>query len=371
MGTSTSSTVIDAAALPDAITIISVPAAHPYIRQITADPGVTVLPDPPVAGAAPGVWWPPAALDPGWIASHRADADLLHIHFGTESFAPGHLTACIAAAHEAGWPVVFTMHDLDHPQLRDSSAYLRQVAELVGGADAVTTLTPGAAAEVARRFGRDAVVIPHPSVLARDAVVAPTPESPAVRVGVHLKDLRPNVDGPATVRALAGALDLLHRDGLDVRAEVRLHPAVRDDDARAEVRRLAARSEQITLVEHERLTDDGLVGALSTIDIAVLPYRHGTHSGWLELCWDLALPVAAPQVGFYAEQHDDGSVATFTPGDAGSLASALRALMPAGSAPSDRTATIVRRRASRSQTDAVAAARHAELYRRLIAERRA
>lgn len=352
----------------DPVTIVSVPAGHPYIRQITADPRVTVLADPVAPGADPAVWWPPAALDPAWIEAHAGEARLLHIHFGTESFPPGHLTDCVDAAHRAGWPVVFTLHDLEHPQLGDGAAYLRQLDELMAGADAVVTLTAGAASEIAERWKRRAVVIPHPSVLPRGA--DPRASAGAERlVGVHLKDLRPNVDGPGTVRALGKALDSLRDAGHEVRAEVRMHRRVRDADAAAEVRRLCEASSAIDLIEHDRLEDADLFDALARLDACVLPYRHGTHSGWLELCWDLGVPVAAPTVGFYGEQHPDDSVAAFRPSDGADLAAALSALW-AGQAPrpgsSERRALVADRAAVREVADAAIAERHAELYLRLL-----
>jgi hypothetical protein len=39
------------------------------------------------------------------------------------------------------------------------------------------------------------------------------------------------------------------------------------------------------------------------IDVSVLPYRFGTHSGWLEACHDLGTTVVAPDCGFYAQQR--------------------------------------------------------------------
>ena len=42
----------------------------------------------------------------------------------------------IDTAHAVGWPVVYTAHDLEHPQLGDQAAYARQLDELVLGADA-------------------------------------------------------------------------------------------------------------------------------------------------------------------------------------------------------------------------------------------
>jgi len=35
----------------------------------------------------------------------------------------------------------------------------------------------------------------------------------------------------------------------------------------------------------------------------VLPYRFGTHSGWLEACFDLGTPVLAPTCGYFAQQR--------------------------------------------------------------------
>lgn len=351
------------------IVVVSVPAAHPYVRQVTATSGIRVLADVVADGPA-GRWWPPAALDPAWIAAHADSADLLHVHFGTESFAPGHLTACIRAAHDAGWPVVFTVHDLEHPQLGSQDAYAAQLDELVAGTDALITLTPGAAAAVRERWGRDAAVLPHPAILPAEAVVPSVRTTGEVRVGTHLKDLRPNVDGPGTVRALAAAVERLRADGLTAVGEVRMHHRVRDERVRDEVRELCERSGTIALLEHERLSDAELLVALSRLDACMLPYRHGTHSGWLELCWDLAVPVAAPAVGCYGQQHRDGSVAVFAAGDGDALGAAVARLLHAPdstrAATPERVAAIARRRDIRRRTDTAVAAAHESLYRRLL-----
>ncbi|PZU41173.1 MAG: hypothetical protein DI573_01885 [Microbacterium sp.] len=354
-----------------AVTVASAPAGHPFVARITAAPGISLLPDPPVPGAPAGVWWPPAVLDPVWIARNASSAQLLHIHFGTESYSAGELAAAIDAAHDAGWPVVFTVHDLDHPQLGDQTRYAEQLDVLVGGADAVITLTPGAASAIAGRWNRECLVIPHPSMVAPDALPPRVRTSDETLMGVHLKDIRPNVDGPGTVRTLLQAAAELRSHGVHARVEVRLHHGVRDEDSRREVRRLCAKDDHATLVEHERLSDAELDVALSRLDVAVLPYRHGTHSGWLELCWDLGVPVVAPAVGFYAEQHPDDSVASYAPGDVAGLAAALTALL--GDADANRAGSPARtdlriaRRARRRASDAAAAETHAALYRRLLA----
>ena len=360
-----------------AVRVVSVPAGHPYVRSVTASIAIETLPDPQPEGVPLGQWWPPAALDPDWIRGHAADADILHIHFGTESFSEERLRATIAAARAAGWPVVFTVHDLVHPQLQDQTPYERQLDILVPAADALITLTPGAAAEIERRWGRRALVMPHPALLAAPTVDHGTmPRSDGFRVGVHLKDLRSNVAAETTVAALAAALELLAATGVDATAEVRMHRSARDSPLRERVRELCAASDRLELVEHERIDDTALAEALAALDACVLPYGHGTHSGWLELCWDLAVPVAVPEVGFYSEQHADGSIAAFVPDpDGASLASALRALLESEaatrSATGDRAAAMVRRRVQRIRVDDGVAAAHAALYRRLVDARRA
>jgi hypothetical protein len=368
------------------IRVVSIPAQHPYVASVTMPAGITVLPDPRPLGAPAGVWWPPVALDPQWIRAHASTADLLHIHFGTESFTAGHLVECLSAAREAGWPVVFTVHDLEHPQLIDQAGYRAQLDVLIPGADALLTLTKGAAAEIRSRWGRTALVVPHPAVVP-DAVLAeavlpepvlPEPVLPAeltvtptIRVGMHLKDLRSNIDAVAMASALCAAIDRLAADGLDVSAELRLHRTVRDDGVRETIRELAHRDERVTLVEHERLDDAALYRAIGGLDVCVLPYQHGTHSGWLEMCWDLGTAVVAPRVGFYAEQHPDGTVVSFEPDQLGSaLAEALRTAIdsPMSTRPgsTDRVREVSRRRGLRaSELDALTQA-HLALYRELV-----
>jgi glycosyltransferase involved in cell wall biosynthesis len=353
--------------------VASVPSGHPYVQRVTAAPDVVPLPDPPVPGAPPDVWWPPVALDPAWITAHRDAIDILHIHFGTESFRTGHLTSCIRTAQRLGCPVVYTAHDLTHPQLVSQDAYEAQLDELMHEADAIVTLTPGAADEIRRRWRVIAEVIPHPSLLARDAVIPVARTSADIRVGTFLKDLRPNIDGPATVRALLAAVGQLRQAGVPAVAEVRMHHEVRDGAAREEVRRLCAEVENASYLEHARQSDHELAISLSRLDACVLPYGYGTHSGWLELCWDLGVPAAVPDVGYYHEQHRDGSVGVFRPGNAVALASALAALLshPLATKPgsADRRRLIADRRLVRARTDAAAAASHSDLYRRLLQER--
>jgi hypothetical protein len=59
----------------------------------------------------------------------------------------------------------------------------------------------------------------------------------------------------------------------------------------------------VDLRVHSYFSDAELWDYLSALSVSVLPYRFGTHSGWLEACFDLGTAVIAPRCGFYDQQH--------------------------------------------------------------------
>lgn len=357
--------------------VASVPAGHPYIARALAHPDLVVLPDPAPIGAAPGQWWPPVILTPGWLTEHADRVDVLHLHFGTESFEPRQLIAVVDEAHARGIPVVYTVHDLVHPQLADQGAYREQLDVLVPRVDAVLTLSHGAAQVIRDRWDREAVVVKHPRLLPGGMSAPAGVEREEAVIGVFLKDLRPNVDGPSSVAGVIAAVNGLRRRGIAVSGEVRMHRDVRTDSDRDRVRDQIRDTPNVLLIEHDRLDDVALAEALAHLDACVLPYRSGTHSGWLELCWDLGVPVAAPSVGFFGEQHDDPTIGSFALGSSGAgspsspaegdledcLLGILRAGSRAGSA--ERLAVSEARLASREVADRESADVHAALYRSL------
>lgn len=315
-----------------------------------ADPGardgVVRLPDPPVPGAPPGRWWPPPMLDPSWVRDHAADFDVLHVHFGYDDRTPADLTALAAAVRAAGRALVVTVHDLRNPHHADPAAHDAALGVLVPAADALLTLTPGAAAEIARRFGRAATVVPHPHVVPADRLAAPRPSHDGFVVGMHAKSVRANADPVPVARALAAAVAGL--------PGARLRVDAHDDDRG---RAVAAALPGLDVRVHPPFTDDELWDHLRGLDLSVLPYRFGTHSGWLEACHDLGTAVLAPDCGYYAEQapcllygHDEDRL------DVASLQAAVRrahAGRPAWRADPDG------RRAQRERIAAV----HAAVYR--------
>ncbi|WP_306463755.1 glycosyltransferase family 1 protein, partial [Streptomyces sp. WAC07061] len=290
--------------------VASVPAGHVYVRHIHAadgSDGVTLLPDPRPNGApsTSQQWWPPVMLDPDWVRAHHGTFDVYHLHFGFDAQSPEQLTALVGELRLRGKPLVQTVHDLRNPHHLDRRAHDAALDVLVPAADCLITLTPGAAAEIAARWGRTAHVLPHPHVVDEPELSAPRGRRAEFVVGVHAKSLRPNMAPLPVIRALAGITQTLPRARLRVDIHHDAHdPAARAyaPDVMAGLGSLAA-SGLLDLRVHDYFDDGDLWTYLRSLDLSVLPYTFGTHSGWLEACHDLGTAVAAPDCGFYAEQR--------------------------------------------------------------------
>ncbi|MFI5934205.1 hypothetical protein [Actinoplanes sp. NPDC051494] len=351
------------------VTVASIPAGHPYVRHVTRGDGIDLLPDPPPPGAIDGRWWPPVMLDAAWVAANHDRFDVMHVHFGTESYPAEHLRSLVRALRATGRPLVHTLHDLENPQLIDQAPHLEHLDILVPAAAGIITLTAGAAAAIERRWGRVAQVVPHPHVLDLDADRPAGNRTDEVVLGVHLRDIRPGIDAVRAVATLLDAVDRLTARGLAAVARVQVNERVRDENARAEVAALVAAHPAAELRRTERLDDAALARSIADLDIAVLPYRSGTHSGWVELCWDLGVPVAGPRVGHAGEQHP-ADFAAFDAGDGESLARAVRRLVAGAPRPGSagRLARLADRRRQRvAGADAITAA-HTALYDRVLAD---
>lgn len=350
------------------ITVASVPFSHVYVQHIAAehDDGVRRLPDPDPSSpdrSTEQVWWPPVMLQPQWVREH--DFDVFHLQFGFDAWDPADLARIVEALRGSGRPLVQTVHDLRNPHHRDRGLHDAQLDVLVPSADAVLTLTEGAAAEIKRRWGVAATVVPHPHVVpfARMARVAPRRPDAPWRIGLHLKSLRasfnPRVLLPQlvrTTRELPHAVLQVngHRDVLDPGSPHR-------DDELADWLHAAAAAGDLELRVHDFLPDDDLWDYLESLDVSVLPYRFGTHSGWLEACRDLGTAVVAPSCGYYADQ---GPVHTYLHEedefDEGSLHEALLAAYEQGPVPA---LGVAERRTQRAEV----AEAHRAAYRSVLA----
>ena len=333
------------------VRIASVPAGHVYVlhlRDPAGSDGVVRLPDPLVPGAPAGRWWPPPMLEASWVREHAGDFDVMHIHFGYDDRTPAQLSALVGALRAAGRSLVVTVHDLRNPHHTHPAAHDAALDVLVPAADAVLTLTPGAAGVITARWGRAATVVPHPHVVPPDRMVAPRPAHPGFVIGLHAKSVRANSDPVPVARTIAATV-------VDLPG-ARLRIDAHDDDRG---RAVAAAVPGLDVRVHPPFSDTELWDYLAGLDVSVLPYRFGTHSGWLEACHDLGTTVVAPDCGFYGEQgpcliYDDTGCGAANPLDA-AIRTAYRERPVWRADPADRAVQRAR-----------IAATHAEVYRSVL-----
>lgn len=317
--------------------VATVPARHEYLDAVLPTTVRRVRTDR-VTG-----WEPDPLLTPAGLADLRPHLDVVHVHFGYDHLDHRELAVWLADLHRAGVPLVVTVHDLRNPHHPTRERHDRHLRLLLGHAARAVTLTDAAADECAERFGLRPEVVPHPTLL--DAVPPPTASD---EVLVPLKALRGNVRDPLDLVAAAarGAADAGRR------LRVLLDPAVRLDGLDA----LAA-GPGVTLDVRPRLPHDDLVALVAASHAVVLPYRYGTHSGWLELARDVGTHVVAPSCGHYAAQWP--AVETYGNDEAAGLdAGSLRAAVAAVGArprpaPADRTAREAERDLARAYHDAL------------------
>ena len=333
--------------MTDAPRVVTLPAAHAYVDAVVP---VGFRHDArPVDPAAP--WAPDPLWDPeAWDAA-AAGVDVVHVHFGFDHVGPQTLRRWVEVTRRHGVRLVVTVHDLRNPHQRDPGLLDAQWQVLVPAADVVLTLTPGAAREVLDRFGREAVVVPHPAVFDGPAPVATRPGL----VGVHLKSFRTNLAD--VVPGLTAVAEGVAAAG--GRLQVDAHTEVADDPRWEAVRAALAGRPEVTTRVHERFDDVALQAYLTGLSVSVLLHRWGTHSGWVEACHDVGTAVVAPAVGYAVEQWP--AVRTYpTDPDRGPHLDALHdAVVAAVQAP---PATPADRAVRRRDLDAVRAA-HARAYR--------
>ena len=352
--------------------VASVPASHVYVRHLSnpdgAD-GVVRLHDPvPSDGrTVPGGWWPPLMLEPCWVSENRDRFDVFHVHFGFDAIGPDVLTAVMQELKEHDKPLLYTMHDLRNPHHPDPGAHSAQQDILVAAADELITLTTGAAQTIRRRWGRPSHVLPHPHVLERDRIDQARRARDQFVIGIHVKSLRANMDPLPIVDALVDIVPALPHAILriDVHDEI-FDPANHWYAPQAGHALLSyGRYGHVDVRVHPYFSDDELWDYLSSLTVSLLPYRFGSHSGWLEACFDLGTALIVPSCGFYDQQRPCG-VFGFTEDhfDAESLRRAVddayRGWVAGRPAP---RATWPARRAERAEV----AAAHLYLYRSVLA----
>ncbi len=308
-------------------------------------------------------------LTTAWVERNASTFDVMHVHFGFDAVEPEDLERVVATLRRHGKPLVVTVHDLRNPHHATAQLHDAQLGVLVTAADALITLTPGAAATIRARWGREATVLPHPHVVPDEWLGRPRPRRDEFVVGLHAKSLRANMDPLPLVR---GA----HRSP----ARYAGCPAARRRAHRRHDRRLRPpRPEPLPVASPPWPARDWSTSRCTTtsrtpelweylhgLDVSVLPYQFGTHSGWLEACHDLGTWVAAPDCGFYAEQRPCLTYAATGPLRTTSLVQAVRTAHARWSA--GEAAPRARRAARHTERDLLARA-HEDIYGAVLERR--
>lgn len=277
------------------VRVLSIPASHSYVRRSTPDE--VVMPDDPT-----DPWWPHRALEPEWIERRADEFDLVHVHFGFEHRSVAELQQWCEVLDRCDLPLVVTVHDLENPHLRDNDHHLALLGVMLAHASRVVTLTEGAAADIAKRWGRSAIVVPHPHVAPLDwahTLIERVEQERALRVGIHFKEYRSaTLDPDALVAGLAAGAS---------KANATLSVLVGTDATQSDIDRVNQAADRAGVVSRmvPRMNDADLIRYLEGLDLSVLPYGAGTHSGWVELCHDIGTRVLAPDIGYYTEQWAD------------------------------------------------------------------
>jgi hypothetical protein len=262
---------------------------------------VRLLADPVPPGATePGQWWPPQFLEPDFLRRHLDGVDVVHVHFGFDATSPDQLREVVEVLAERRVPLVVTVHDLENPHFTDQSAHAQRLDVLLPAAATLITLTDGAAAEIGRRWNREAVVLPHPHVLPIGDVGARREQRSHPVIGIHAKNLRANVDPWPLLEQLIDRHDADWRLRIDLDDEVLRAP--RAGEASAE-RLDRYRRAGVDVRVHHRFSDREMTEYLHEVDVHVLPYRHGTHSGWVEAYHDARAQAVVPDCGYFHRQH--------------------------------------------------------------------
>ncbi|MDJ0360544.1 hypothetical protein [Rhodococcus sp. H29-C3] len=346
------------------------PTDHRYITNLAPDtvdmgePAFFRLPDPrPVdAEETENRWWPPRWLEPRWLTEHIDTFDVFHLHFGFDAVEPARLAAIVEILRAHDKPFVLTVHDLHNPHFADNSMHLAQLDILVTAADDVITLTHAAAAAITARWNTPATVLPHPHVAPLDLIgPARAEHEREFVIGIHAKSLRANLDPLAVMDVVVcTAAELGNaRVQLDIDEEVFAHRNQRGAVGAALTAYNRFRSVDVRV--HRRFDDTELWRYLKEIDVSVLPYRFGTHSGWLEACYDLGTAVVAPDCGYYGDQKPcttyEFGIDRFEPD---TLAQALRDVHAA------RGRIPAASRVERERERTMLSRRHYEIYERAL-----
>jgi len=330
-------------------TVAGVPLTIVRIASLPADGGINpYLELYHAALASRGVHWVGGfEATPAWIRRNGDRVDAVQFHWGLENIWRGRraqggraawigrlrrrgaaagcrgLAAFLDAAHERGIRILWTCHELE-PHEPDGVLDEEGYGLVAARADLLVCHSQAAAAACAQRYAPQGriVVAPHGSFV--PAYPAPRERS-EVRQGLQ-------VQAHETLLVCAGYVRDYKGFDLACAAMAQLPGTTRLLIAGAAKRLDLAGFEQTvaaaprTQWSNCRLSAQEYVDLLHASDLVLLPYRHSTCSGALVAALGFGNGVVAADLPVFREMLADSPLAAslFAPGEAGSLAGAVR-----------------------------------------------
>ncbi|MFE9486492.1 hypothetical protein ACFYNF_08655 [Streptomyces sp. NPDC006641] len=247
----------------------------------------------------------PAAVGAAWLLEHRPLTwlDVLHLHHIDFEDLPT-LERLLDACLEEGVRVVFTAHDT-HPMVGGANGFNARLRMLHSADIGWVCLTEGSVKKLSELIGErvDAAVIPHGYVAAPESLVDLERE-PSSSAGRYLMfgASRASRDQLSTMANWSlGTTDPRGTLHLLLRA---FSPADFAEGGRAPLLlETARRDPRIRLTMRPYPTDEEVTKAGLAADALLLPYLWGSHSGQLELAFDLNLLPVCSLTGHLPEQY--------------------------------------------------------------------
>jgi hypothetical protein len=247
----------------------------------------------------------PAAVDATWLLEHRPFTwlDVLHLHhIDFEDLAT--LERLLDACAREGVNVVFTVHDT-RPMVGSAEDFTARLRLLLAAEVGWVCLTRGSVIKLTEILGvrPEAVVIPHGYVAAPQALAGLERESsPSPRYLMYGAS-RASRDQLSTMANWSlGITDPGSTLHILLRA---FSPADFTDGGRAPLLlETAGRDPRIRLTMRPYPTDEEVITAGLAADALLLPYLWGSHSGQLELAFDLNLLAVCSLTGHLHEQYE-------------------------------------------------------------------
>jgi hypothetical protein len=287
------------------IRVLHIPYNTPYVRKLSSPIFEVVNCKASIDGSTV-----PEYASLAWLARQaKLDFfDLVHIHF-FEAEPLDTIRCALQRCAEHRKAIVFTAHDLCPVFSRHDPGFENKLVETCSYSQAVVTLTPQAAESLNRNWGvtsTKATVIPHGYVLHPEHQLARSARSHAGLVEFTMfGSFRPNrASYLALVDWFYGTARLGVRMNLLLRPLGPADPQAESTEARSVLSFIRQREERINAVMLPNPNDDVLASFLAQSDVIVMPYVWGTHSGQLELAFDLGLIPVITNVGFYRSQWE-------------------------------------------------------------------